>query len=438
LAAVLSVAGLAFGQGQPADAKKDGDPRADQRQPAEKAGKDAPPKTKLEEMLQQALRNNPDIRVAEAKMAEAEAELNRTRLVVMQKVVLYNSNLADAKAKVELAERRLERLRDISRQAPQAVSPQDTQAAETELQAAKANLAKVEAELPLLLGDKGHDKQIQSGLEWLRRASLDIYGDANHLQDVAREVDRVTMEKWLADEKDLGTWWASQALLHASAKPQVLGPMADRIKKALDKPTKVNFNASGPRDALDVLLEKVEGVPYSVRLKEAELAPELIHLRFDHEIPLGAVFQAYQDVCLPSVRFVVRDYGILVTDDKHVPPGATLLYDLWKGSQDKEKTDKPGERSEAPRKVEGTITKVDEKAGVVSVSLGSEAGLTVGDRLHVYRLGTEKDPGPKYLGQINIVAIKATEAVCERPATQRVKEVALSVGDRVTNVMPDK
>src|SRR5713226_2347416 len=111
LGVVLTVAGHAFGQAGPGDAKKDEGTKAEQpKVPGDKPAKDAPPKTKLEEMIQQALRNNPDIRVAEAKVAEAEAELNRTRLVIMQKVVLYNTNLAEAKAKVALAERRFERL----------------------------------------------------------------------------------------------------------------------------------------------------------------------------------------------------------------------------------------------------------------------------------------------------------------------------------------
>src|SRR5437588_11514314 len=41
----------------------------------------------LEEALASALKNNPDIRVAESKVQEAEAELNRSRLQVTQKVV---------------------------------------------------------------------------------------------------------------------------------------------------------------------------------------------------------------------------------------------------------------------------------------------------------------------------------------------------------------
>jgi hypothetical protein len=428
LAVLLAAAGLVFGQAGPGDAKKDD--KADPNQPGDKAGKEAP-KTKLEEMLQQALRNNPDIRVAEAKVAEAEAELNRTRLIVMQKVVLYNANLADAQAKVASAERLHARLVDTAKKAPGLVTEQDLQAAQTELQTAKANLAKVEAELPLLLGDKAQDKAIEKGLEWLRRYSLDKTGDPNAWRTASPELDRAAAEQWFkylhTESVDTNTAFALAALATAGVKPPVQGPMAERIKKALDKPTKVDFNAIGPSDALYVLLEKVEGVPYSVRLKEAELAPELIHFRFDHEVPLGAAFQAYQDVCLPSVRFVVRDYGILVTDEKHMPPGATLLYDLWKSGQDKTS------KKSSVDKIEGKVKAVDEKTKLLTISIGSDAGLKKGDTLEVYRLDATDT---KYLGTLSVVDVKPTEAVAK--ALTAVKDDAPKVGDNVTNRLQGK
>src|SRR5947209_1017266 len=58
-----------------------------------KGDKAAPPAdTDLADMLAKALRDNPDIRVAEAKLREADAELNRIRLQVTQKVVTLRHN----------------------------------------------------------------------------------------------------------------------------------------------------------------------------------------------------------------------------------------------------------------------------------------------------------------------------------------------------------
>src|SRR5438552_2083694 len=61
-------------------------------------------KSLLEEMLEQALKSNPDLRVAEAKLREAEAELTRTRLAVTHKVATLYAALDVAKKAVEGAE----------------------------------------------------------------------------------------------------------------------------------------------------------------------------------------------------------------------------------------------------------------------------------------------------------------------------------------------
>src|SRR5262245_42079158 len=58
----------------------------------------------LEELLARALKDNPDIRVAESKLREAEAELNRVRLLVTQKLVAQQRDLALQKSAVENAE----------------------------------------------------------------------------------------------------------------------------------------------------------------------------------------------------------------------------------------------------------------------------------------------------------------------------------------------
>ena len=92
--AVVACGGLTFGQ---ADSKT--------ARPAS-AGADKPKQEKpatLDEMLAKALKDNPDIRVAESKVREAEAELNRVKLQVMQKVVALRHSLESQKATVQEA-----------------------------------------------------------------------------------------------------------------------------------------------------------------------------------------------------------------------------------------------------------------------------------------------------------------------------------------------
>ena len=76
-----------------------------------KPGKAAEPT--LEEMLNKALKDNPDIRVAEAKVREAEAELNRTRLQVTQKVLTFHHSRESQKALIKVAEEDLQRIQKL-------------------------------------------------------------------------------------------------------------------------------------------------------------------------------------------------------------------------------------------------------------------------------------------------------------------------------------
>jgi outer membrane protein TolC len=133
------------------------DPNA---KPAPTKDKEAPAKSQLEQMLEIALKSNPDLRVADAKAREADAELSRARLAVTRKVVLLYNNLETARANVNVAEKLAKRLRAMSGSG--GVAAQDLDEAEAKLVQAKAELAKLEAEIPYLLG--------QQKLKWRKDA----------------------------------------------------------------------------------------------------------------------------------------------------------------------------------------------------------------------------------------------------------------------------
>ena len=58
----------------------------------------------LEQMLAEALKNNPDVRVAESKLREAEAQLHRARMQVMQKAVTLRGAVAAQEGALKEAE----------------------------------------------------------------------------------------------------------------------------------------------------------------------------------------------------------------------------------------------------------------------------------------------------------------------------------------------
>jgi len=52
---------------------------------------------------------------------------------------------------------------------------------------------------------------------------------------------------------------------------------------------------------------------------------------------------------------------------------------------------------------------VEEKSGLLTINVGSDAGLQTGHTLEVYRL----KPEAKYLGRVKVVEVTAGEAVCQ-------------------------
>jgi hypothetical protein len=252
------------------------------------AGKDAPHHlASLEEMLAAALKYNPDIRIIEMKLRDDEAELNRARLRVMQKIIALHHSLQAQQATVERDQSKVRRLTDLVRQGAQQTSVLEE--AKQELAQAESKLSELESELPYLLGKQA----------------------AGLAQETVRS------------EVQIGT----QRFPAASVRPAV----AARIHKALDTTVTADYRDVPLRDVLKGLEEKVPGVPFQRNLALRDLDQVKVSLRLG-EVPLGAALQALTDT-VPGLRMVVRDYGILVTWEHQVPLGSVRLYDFWKGGE---------------------------------------------------------------------------------------------------------
>jgi BMFP domain-containing protein YqiC len=388
LALLLAGAGLAWGQpGAASEPAKV--PAAQEKAP--------PAKSKLEEMLAQALKDNPDIRVAAAKLGEAEAELNRVRLQVMQKVVTLYHSTEMARADVATAERTLVRMRQLGR----AVSREELDAAEAALAAAKAKLAAVEAEVPYLTGKQPHttaaDSATLRGLMYLR--GLQTAG-AIPLDELARK-----------------------AALEGARRP-VQGPLADRIRKALDTPVSLRVTEGSVADVLRVLREKEPALNIKYVPRQGAGPKLTFELK---DMPVGAALEYLLD-SLTDYTIVIREYGLLLTVEDRAPPGAVSLHDFWKKGRSPAAAG--AEKNPPPQDVEGVVKRVD-ASGLLTVSLGSDAGLAKGHTLEVFRL----KPEAKYLGVVRVVDTQPKEAVC-----QPVGRLggAPQPGDRVAPRIKDK
>jgi hypothetical protein len=330
LVALLAGGAMALGQQPPGGNPPPAKGAVSRQKPAQ------PPA--LDQMIAEALRHNPDIRIAESKVHEAEAVLNQTRLQVIQKIVTLQHALEAQQAQVHLQEQQLRRCEQLHQ--TNAVPDEVVEAARQKLTAAKGKLSETEAELPYLLGRQ----------DALKALSLRGMTDAIRPGELQPLPDSEAVD--LANVMSKGHGPGSQALvgLPSVAAPSFSGSMAEQIRKALDTPVSVQADGQPLADVLAGFEKKVPGVTF--RILEApggDIANWSPNLRFNGEVPLAAALQAIQDSSgPPQIGFVVREYGILVAPQERMPPGAVSVDALWKASTAGKHA--PDPRAEPPKK----------------------------------------------------------------------------------------
>jgi hypothetical protein len=290
----------------------------------------------LEEMLDNALRNNPDIRAAEAKVHDAEAESNRVRNNVIAKVVQLRNDIELAK-KMLVHAQEIEKNEKNEMHKPGGRGPASTTMTAVLMAAAKvdtqkAEVARLEADLKAMLGSyarikSGADVSVVTGAQGLdpfrggTSGPLAPYGFTG------------TLSGFIGSSAGSGN-----AVIGSGTITFVQAPMAERIKNALEKPIQLAEIKEAPiTDVVNLLSRKV-GDEFMFRVLATEVGNAKLSLA-KAEMPLGAWLQMVED-SVPGLRFVVRDYGILATSTASVPEGAMTVQQFWK-QQEKAKPPAP-------------------------------------------------------------------------------------------------
>jgi hypothetical protein len=194
--------------------------------------------------------------------------------------------------------------------------------------------------------------------------------------------------------------------------------LTDKLRKALQTPVKVDYKNLEFSAVLEDLARQAPGL--SIRCTpRAQWSG--VRLHFEEPLPVSSVLQALEDDY--DIRFVVRDYGILVVHRRMAPPGAMTLQELLREKPPEKKKNPPADNAE------GKIEQVDPN-GTVRLNLGVKDGVKAGDIVEVYRL----DPKPTYLGTLKIVQSLARSSVGKpegRLSLRMIKE-----GDRVKSQKP--
>lgn len=276
--------------------------------PAKPATAEAPARdpNSLEALIEAALGSHPDIRVAEAKVREANALLNQSRFQVIQLVTAAHSAREQDRLLVQMLTLALERQKQLYKNANTTVL--DVQKAEMDLAKAKAGLAKLDADLNLLTG--------RTGSSTWRPAFLRTYADL----------------AFTPDGRYLGVGMADGGVriwdVTGTAPGKATGPVAERIRAALDRPLKLDKPFDGEvKDIVEYLMDHgMKDIPY--RFQPGQLAASKIDLPRG-ELPLSAWLLALEDgVQGMGMVVVVREYGLLFTQKDRTPTDAVRLRDF--------------------------------------------------------------------------------------------------------------
>src|SRR5262249_43952319 len=111
-----------------------------------------PDPNSLEALITDALKSHPDLRVAEAKVRDAEAALNQTRFQIIRQVSTAYSALQESKSTLLAAETLLHKFTELQKTGVADASQIEFTKARLEVERARADVAKHESDLNLLAG----------------------------------------------------------------------------------------------------------------------------------------------------------------------------------------------------------------------------------------------------------------------------------------------
>jgi hypothetical protein len=278
----------------------------------------APKPGSVEEAIALALKNHPDVKLAEAKRMVADAELEQAKLLVTQKVTAAFAKVQLAKLRVDVAEKEFARVSELFKRG--SISEQERAASEAALRTAKADLDAATAEL----------QSAKGGAAKPTIKVVNTYGS----------IDKVVESKWdFAVVTGL-----ERAGLHLLSSEG--GSVGDKLRGLVEKKIPLDLKVQKVDDALtsptmgeafDALLKTAGENGLAVRLP----ARSRSETKLSNPIVLGSLtgersFHSWIEMITDDFssksgeRFeaYVREYGILVTNAKSAPPGAITLAEF--------------------------------------------------------------------------------------------------------------
>ncbi len=206
-------------------------------------------------------------------------------------------------------------------------------AAEAKVASANAELSRARFQIARELIALWNGWRVQSAdIETLERYADRGFAETRDLIEAKGTLAEMEAQlSYLLGQASGPTTFRAAAPLPAGPKQAPGGPLVEKILEALNQPAVLEFIECPIKDVADWLADSCE-VTFVVDPAVADL-PVTVNIR---DIPLGAVLQAVE-AGTPGIRFVVCDYGILVTSDTSAA-AATFISanEFWKERVGKE------------------------------------------------------------------------------------------------------
>jgi len=300
--------------------------------------KPAPAADSLEGQIADAMKHNSDIQAAAAKVREAEIQLTRIRSEVMVHISAQREVVQNAKEMLKALEQ-MHQQREKLRQTG-AFSMSEVTQSQIELFRVRSEVAKLDAEMIKLIGRVAGKGQAAANVNFTSPYAELTFSPDGRLFAARSSTGRVDVYNTSRPRLFLdglnGLWlWDHYGGL-ATDNPNLQTTAAgtsipNKLRDAMAKPIKFEKEIKNVpvADVLEMLKQRgLSDVPLRVMLAstKGQTTQTPVDLMAG-ELPLSAWLVAVQD-SVPELRFVVRDYGLLVTTVDRAPPDGILLADF--------------------------------------------------------------------------------------------------------------
>jgi hypothetical protein len=306
----------------------------------------------VENWIPSALRSHPDVLLAEAKLREAEAQLDKARMEATRNLLEQQGAVESLRLQVDSASAELDGINALFAKA--AASKDEVAKRELKLRQLKFQLQQAAKVLDASIGrTSAGPKVVQTRVYPLGSASaeavrallapvvaedrqpakIEIFAPNNALVITTSPATHDRVSQMLSAMREHGLiagrlpiTATGNANLNLTTSAAAATDPERKIVEALNRPTELDFQDMPLRDAASFLSD-VTNITWLI---DPDLKEQVHKVTFSsgRSLPTGALLQALED--LLHVKFAAREYGILVIGE--LPEGSIDAVELWRRS----------------------------------------------------------------------------------------------------------